>query len=89
MPGESKFDGKGQRRFIRNMAAAGALGASSGSAGAAIATRGRAKFRPIKTGAIGGLGGGAAGAGMVAHHRRSKMKKNLAVSAFGIDHGQK
>jgi hypothetical protein len=88
MPGNSKFDGKGQRKFIRNMAAGGAIGATAGSAGAKLLTRGRSKFRPIRSAAIGGAAAGGVGVGMVSHKRRSKVKKNMTVSAFGVDHGR-
>jgi len=84
MPGKSKYDGPGQRKFIRNMAAGGAIGASSGGAIAAIATRGRSRYRPLRDAAVGGAAGGAAGAAMVSHKRR--VKKNNTVSAFGVDH---
>jgi hypothetical protein len=84
MPGDSKFDGRGQRKFIRNMAAGGAIGAAGGNVGAKLATRGRSKLRPIRSGAAGGVLAGGAGVAMVAHQRKKKVHK---TSAFGVVHG--
>jgi len=89
MPGKSKYDGQGQRKFIRNMAAGAALGATAGNAGAVVATRGKAKFRPVKSAAIGGAAGGTAGTAAVVHHRRKKVRKSMSedgLSAFGVVH---
>lgn len=83
-PGKSKFDGRGQRKFIRNMAAGGAAGAVAGNAAAVGITRGRARFLPLTHAVVGGAAGGAVGVGAVSHHR--KVKKNYSVSAFGVAH---
>ena len=80
---------KGERKFVRNMAGAGALGASAGEAGAAIATRGRSGFRPVRAGAIGAGLGAAAGGGAVHLKHKGKIGKSAGgLSAFGIDHGK-
>lgn len=84
---DDRFNGPKQRKFITNMAVGGALGASSGNAIASIATRGRARYRPLRSAEIGGAAGALTGAGMVSHQRRKKVKKNMTLSAFGVDHG--
>lgn len=89
MPGDSKYDGRGQRKFIRNMAAGGALGATAGDIGAKILTRGRSRLQPVRSAAIGGTAAGGVGVGMVAHQRKKKVRKNMSedgLSAFGVQH---
>ena len=79
---------KGERKFVRNMSAGGALGATAGSAGAAIATKGRVKFRPLGPAVTGAAAGAAAGGGAVALRmkNRKKVSKAMSISAFGIEH---